>query len=137
MDYLLNRVLRGGIGLLLFKQTRNSDDIPFVQVTPWDSEDALRERVEQLTGDEAEGYKWIRELYSEQWIAETLMLSTRRTKALIGRICRKLGVRDVQTLLRAYKSLERPGKAPADTEEIDDYIEKRTEAEIQEKLQNR
>ena len=108
--------------------------MPFVPVSPDDSDDALRGRVEQLTGDEVEIYKWLREFYSERWIAETLLLDMRDAKVKIGCVYHKLGVKNKRDFLRAYGHLERPRKGPVDTGEIDSYIDARTEKEIQSDL---
>jgi DNA-binding CsgD family transcriptional regulator len=121
--------------LPLFKQARGDSDSPFVPVTPEESKKSLQQRVERLWGDEAQGYKWLREFYSERWIAETLLLDKRQIKELIRRICRKLGVRSVKALLRIYGRLERPEDMIVRTEEIDNYIDARSEKEVQEKLQ--
>jgi DNA-binding CsgD family transcriptional regulator len=114
---------------------RGKDDFPFAPVMPEESKASLRQRVEGLFGDELQGYKWLREFYSEQWIAETLLLDKRQIKELIQRICRKLGVRNVKALLRVYGRLERPKDVLVRTEEIDSYVEKRLEKAIQEEMQ--
>jgi DNA-binding CsgD family transcriptional regulator len=119
-----------------FNQRRGNSDPSFVPVKPEESEESLRQRVEQLSGDEAQGYKWLREFYSESWIAETLLLERREIKELIRRICYKLGVRNVMALLRVYGRLESPKDVVVHTEEIDSYIDERLEKEVQRKLQN-
>ena len=91
----------------------------------------LRERVDSLTEDEAQVYKWLRECYSERWIAETLLISRARQKELTKSLCRKLGVPNIRVMRRIYDCLDIPKRGPVNTEEIDGYVEKRTEKEIQ------
>ena len=107
------------------------DGAPSAAGSPRDGDDVLQERVGRLEGDEYEIYKWLREFYSERWIAETLLLDMRATKEKIRCVCTKLGVRNKKALLRTYGRLERPQKGPVNTEEIDDYIDTRTEKAIQ------
>lgn len=117
------------------KQTGASlDGARFTPVTPHDSDETLRGRVDQLTGDEVEIYKWLREFYSERWIAETLMLKWREAKGKIRCVYLKLGVKNKRALMRMYGQLERPRRVPVDTEAIDSYIDARTEKEIQNDL---
>lgn len=107
---------------------------PFKPAGPLDSDETLQNRIRQLTGDEYEIYKWLREFYSEHWIAETLLLGPREAKGKIKGVCRKLGVKSRRALLRVYGHLPRPLKGPVDTKEIDSYIDARTEKEIQRNL---
>lgn len=115
---------------------KDFDGIPFEPVSPTESEDALQERTEQLVGDEYEIYKWMREFYSDRWIAETLMLDLPETKLKIRKVCRKLGIKRRKELLRVYGRLERPQKRPVNSDEIDNYVDDRAEKEIQHKLKN-
>jgi DNA-binding CsgD family transcriptional regulator len=112
------------IGVSIFKYFRAADE-EFVPVTPDYEIEALRQRVNELTGDEAQVYKWIREFYSERWIAETLLLGRRQARELIRRVCIKLGVRNVKELHRIYNRLERPKDAEVRTDEIDRYVDDR------------
>jgi DNA-binding CsgD family transcriptional regulator len=129
-----NTAGQGGIRLFWFKQMRGKDDFPFIPVTLDESKESLQQRVEQLSGDEIQGYKWLREFYSEHWIAETLLLDKRQAKELIRQICRKLGVRNIKALLRIYGQLGRSKDVIVRTEEIDSYVDGRSEKEVQERL---
>ena len=62
------------------------------------SNEELRERVDSLTEDEAHVYKWLREYYSERWIAETLLISRARQRELTKSLCRKLGVSEAEEM---------------------------------------
>jgi DNA-binding CsgD family transcriptional regulator len=108
----------------LFKYFRATEE-GFDPVKPNHEIEALRQRVGELTGDEAQVYKWIREFYSEHWIAETLLLDKRQTRELIRRVCMKLGVRNVKALHRVYQRLERPKDTGVRTDEIDRYVDDR------------
>ena len=108
----------------------NVGGIAFVPVSPYDSEEALRARVEHLSGDEAEIYKWLREFYSECWIAETLLLEKREAKEKIRHVYFKLGVKNKRALIRAYGGLPRPQTGPVDTGKIDSYVDARTEKAV-------
>jgi DNA-binding CsgD family transcriptional regulator len=93
---------------------------------PTDSPAALRRRVESLTGDELHAYQWMCACYTERWIAETLLLDKRQTRALVRRVCGKLGVRNARALLRVYGRLECPESAAVvDTAAIDRYVDNR------------
>lgn len=113
---------------------RGEGGMPFRPVAPGDSDDVLRRRVGQLKGDDYEIYKWMREFYSERWIAETLLLPPRAVREKIRAVYFSLGVRGKKAFLRTYGRLERPQKGPVDTEEIDSYIDARTEKEIRRDL---
>jgi DNA-binding CsgD family transcriptional regulator len=109
------------------KDSRNS----FRPVSPFDSDDALLNRTKLLIGDEFEIYKWLREFYSERWIAETLLLGRCEARAKIRQVYRKLGVRNKKSLIQAYNRLKRPQKGPVETAEVDRYTDARIEEEIQ------
>ena len=109
---------------------------PFEPVSPGDSDDALRVRINGLVGDEFEIYKWLREYYSERWIAETLLLGRRAAKQTLRRVYRKLGVKNKKALLEAYGRFQRPRTGQVDTDEIDTYLDARREAEIQKRLKS-
>lgn len=92
----------------------------------------LQARVDNLTDDEAQIYKWLREYFSERWIAETLFISRAQFKELSKSLCRKLGVSNISSMRRIYNQLDIPKKRePISTGEIDSYVEMRTEKEIQ------
>jgi DNA-binding CsgD family transcriptional regulator len=77
-----------------------------------------------LGDEEREIYKWLRELYSLRWIAETLMLDVRETKEKAIRIYRKLGVNNQKSLCRAYRALDGPEKAVVDHDAIEAYLDR-------------
>lgn len=104
---------------------------PIDPVSLKSSTEELRERVDSLTDDEALIYKWLREYYSERWIAETLFISRARQRELTKSLCRKLGVSNTRAMRRIYGQLDIPKREPVSTGEIDGYVEKRTEKEIQ------
>ncbi|NLW78939.1 MAG: hypothetical protein GXY32_05960 [Ruminococcaceae bacterium] len=108
----------------------NAESAGFVPVSPYDSKEALQARIEHLSGDEAEIYKWLREFYSERWIAETLLLEKCEAKEKIRHVYFKLGVKNKRALIRAYGGLPRPQTGPVDTGEIDSYIDARTEKAV-------
>lgn len=98
----------------------------FGPAKPTDGPAALRRRVESLTGDELHAWQWMREGYTGRWIAETLLLDKRQARALLRRVCGKLGVRNARALLRVYGSLERAESAAViDTAAIDRYVDNR------------
>ena len=100
------------------------------------SNEELRERVDSLTEDEAHVYKWLREYYSERWIAETLLINRAQFKELAKSLCRKLGVSNIKAMLRIYNRLDIPKlDEPINTGTIDGYVEKRTEKEIRKILE--
>ncbi len=103
----------------------------FMPVSPNDSEEALQARAGRLSGDEAEIYKWLREFYSERWIAETLLLKRLEAREKIRQVYFKLGVKNKRALLRAYGRLPHLQKGPVDTGIIDSYVDARTEKAIQ------
>ena len=85
-----------------------------------------------MSDDEAEAYKWLREYYSERWIAETLFISRAQLKELTKSLCRKLGVPNIRAMRRIYDQLAIPKiREPVSTKAIDSYVEMRTEKEIQ------
>lgn len=94
----------------------------------------LQARVDQLAQDEYEIYKWLREYYSVRWIAETLLISRCAAKKKIKRVFTVLGVKNKETLIRTYHRLGRPEKRPVDSQAIDNYVDARTEQEIQRRL---
>jgi|GEM_PF-5578280 len=102
-----------------------------------DSAEALQARVEGLTGDERYIYQWLRECYSERWIMETLLISKTRYRELSASLCRKLGVANTRAMLRIYGQLDAPKDRCVRTQEIDAYIETRTEQEIQAALRQK
>ncbi len=103
-------------------------------VSPSDSDEILLSRINQLSGDEYEIYKWLREFYSKRWIAETLMLEINDAKVKIKSVYLKLGVKNKNAFSRVYGRLERPQKGPVDTQEIDSYVDTRTENTVQKSL---
>ena len=96
---------------------------PFEPVSPMDNDNALLVRVSGLVGDEFEIYKWLREFYSERWIAETLLLDRRTAKQTMRRVYLKLGVKNKKALIQVYSRFERPRKGQLDTDEIDKYAD--------------
>lgn len=110
----------------------------YISVSLNTSDEELTERVNSLSDDEAQVYKWLREYYSESWIAETLFIGKSRLKELKKSLCIKLGVSGVRTMLRIYGHLGIPKvKEPVSTKEIDSYVEARTEREIQKQLKGK
>lgn len=120
---------------LLKRILRHGGDTPFEPASPHDSEEALTARVEGLLGDEYEIYKWMREFYSDRWIAETLLLDLRTTRAKTRSVCRRLGVRGKKALIRIYGCLGRPQSRLVSSDEIDEYVDERTEKEIRNELE--
>ena len=106
-------------------------------VSPSCSRAELQARVESLSDDETQVYQWLRQYYTERWIAETLLVSRLQLKSLIKNLCRKLGVSGVRSLLRVYGWLPVAGHPETvDTAAIDGYVEARTEKEIRRQLQD-
>ncbi|MDR1927466.1 MAG: hypothetical protein LBQ33_02360 [Oscillospiraceae bacterium] len=110
------------------------ENLPYEPISFSTDKGILHKRVARLSGDEAQVYKWLREQYSERWIAETLLLDKRRTREVIWRVCRKLGVPNVKAMLRIYNRLKIPGTGVVRTEEIDAYVDARIDKEIKEEL---
>ena len=119
--------------LFLFHKRANvgGGGVPIVPVSPHDSDEELQTRIRQLSGDEYEIYKWLREFYSERWIAETLLLELHEVKKKIRQVYFKLGVKNKRGFMRSYGRLPRPQKGPVDTEAIDSYIDARMKKAIQ------
>jgi DNA-binding CsgD family transcriptional regulator len=110
------------------------ENIPYEPISHSENKGILKKRVERLSGDEAQVYKWLREQYSERWITETLLLDKRRTREIIWRVCRKLGVPNVKAMLRMYNRLKIPGTGVVRTEKIDAYVDARIDKEIEAEL---
>ncbi len=118
------------------KTLRTAPGRSYRPVSSSDSKEELQRRVDELSGDEYYIYRWLRESYSPRWIAESLLISRGRYKQLFASLCRKLGVTGTWQLLNIYGRLERKRESIVSTEEIDAYVEQRTEEEIRYTLQN-
>jgi DNA-binding CsgD family transcriptional regulator len=58
-----------------------------------------------LTPEEHELFIWLREAFSTEWIAETLMRDKREIKVLTARVYKALEVRDRKELVAYYGAL--------------------------------
>ena len=95
----------------------------------------LQKRVNALSEDEAYVYEYLKRCYTRRWIAETLFISRAQLGNIEKRLYRKLGVSGIKTMLRIYSQLpNRQFHEPVNADELDDYVERRTEAEIREQL---
>lgn len=95
----------------------------------------LQKRVNALSEDEAYVYEYLKRCYTRRWIAETLFISRAQLGNIEKRLYRKLGVSGKKTMLRIYSQLpNRPFHEPVNADELDNYVERRTEAEIREQL---
>ena len=91
----------------------------------------LQMRVDSLADGEAYVYRYLKGYYSRRWIAETLFISKTRLNRTIRELCRKLGVDGVKSMLRIYGRLKDTLPEPVDIKEIDEYVDRRMEKEIQ------
>lgn len=96
------------------------DISPFVPLQPDEGDDDLRTRVNTLCPDEAETYKWLREGYSIQWTAETMLRNVKTTRLTARRMYNKLGVRGRRELIRAYGVLDKLVREPVEPPNIFD-----------------
>ena len=95
----------------------------------------LQKRVNALSEDEAYVYEYLKRCYTRRWIAETLFISRAQLGNIEKRLYRKLGVSGIKTMLRIYSQLpNRQFHEPVNADELDDYVERRTETEIREQL---
>ena len=95
----------------------------------------LQKRVNALSEDEAYVYEYLKRCYTRRWIAETLFISRAQLSNIEKRLYRKLGVSGIKTMLRIYSQLpNRQFHEPVNADELDNYVERRTEAEIREQL---
>ena len=95
----------------------------------------LQRRVNALSEDEAYVYEYLKRCYTRRWIAETLFISRAQLGNIEKRLYRKLGVSGAKMMLRIYSQLpNRQFHEPVDADELDDYVERRTETEIREQL---
>ena len=95
----------------------------------------LQKRVNALSEDEAYVYEYLKRCYTRRWIAETLFISRAQLSNIEKRLYRKLGVSGIKTMLRIYSQLpNRQFHEPVNADELDDYVERRTETEIREQL---
>lgn len=120
--------------MLGIKRFRTAYKASYVPARVTDDAGTLQCRVEQLTDDERQVYKWLRECFSKRWIAETLLITKPQLQKLIDSMCYRLGVHSVREMLRVYNCVPIPTTRLVKSEDIDAYVEKRTEAEIQELL---
>ena len=97
----MNRILNG-----------NRDSPPFMPLPANPTNRSLRERVCSLSTDELEVYKWLREGYSLEWTAETVLRSIAECKRIARAVCRKLGVRNQREVVRAYGLLDKYCREP-------------------------
>lgn len=119
-----------------FKCSNSIDSVPYEPVSLSAEEEELKKRINSLSDEERHIYKWLKEYYSERWIAETLFMTRAQLRERIRVLCRKLGVPNVRAMLRIYGQLDPPSERNrmVCTEEIDAYVDARTEREIQREL---
>lgn len=103
-------------------------------VTLNSTNEELQMRVDSLADDETYVYRYLKGYYSRRWIAETLFISKTQLNRIIRELCRKLGVDGVKSMLRIYGRLKDNLPEPIDIKEIDEYVDRRMEKEIQAKL---
>lgn len=77
------------------------------QISIYTSEEEKRDRVNSLAPAELEMYKWLREGYTLEWVAETLFISKKRARRYEKNVYRKLGVIDQYGLFRLYGFLDK------------------------------
>lgn len=114
------------IGLLFSNSSKT-----ITPVTLNSTNEELQMRVDSLADDEAYVYRYLKGYYSRRWIAETLFISKTRLNRTIRELCRKLGVDGVKSMLRIYGRLKDTLPEPVDIKEIDEYVDRRMEKEIQ------
>ena len=114
------------IGLLFSNSSKT-----ITPVTLNSTNEELQMRVDSLADDEAYVYRDLKGCYSRRWIAETLFISKTRLNRTIRELCRKLGVDGVKPMLRIYGRLKDTLPEPVDIKEIDEYVDRRMEKEIQ------
>ena len=120
--------------MFVFKRMRSVSDASFSPVSRDTPDEELRKRIDALSEDEFQVCKWIVEYYSERWIAETLLVSKARLREIMRELCVKLGVANLKEMRRIYGGVGAFAKSVVITDEIDAYVEARTEKEIREKL---
>lgn len=108
--------------------------LTFYEISPYESKKELKKRVDSLSEDERAIFEWILLYFSDAWIAETLMLNRKRLKEAEKVLFFKLGIRSKRNMMRVYGFMSPKQNEMPDAEEIDGFIEKRTEKEIQELL---
>ena len=114
------------IGLLFSNSSKT-----ITPVTLNSTNEELQMRVDSLADDEAYVYRYLKGYYSRRWIAETLFISKTQLNRIIRELCRKLGVDGVKSMLRIYGRLKDNLPEPIDIKEIDEYVDRRMEKEIQ------
>lgn len=119
-----------------FKSSKSIDPVSYEPVSISEDLDELRRRISTLSDEEQHVFKWLKEYYSERWIAETLFITRAQLRERIGALCCKLGVPSIRAMLRIYGHLEPlPDRNRiVCTEDIDAYVDERSEREIQNEL---